>query len=423
MKKPVFFISSTIYDFSDLRSSIKYFLEQQGCEVLTSETNDFKKPLDTHTYNACLEAMQQADYFILLVGTRVGGWYNEDKRISITQQEYREAYKLHKSGKLQIINFVRSEIWNLRDQRKDLHRFVKNANKYNSEQISSITNHPTSKVKDPRFITDFINEIGRNSETKEALNGNGKFPTGNWIHIFQSFKDIADVLTPLVFNGIPLEDAILRKLLLSELREMLSKSLVKLGTGNIYSPAFLIQKFYEENDINLDTRKLDHVKINTYRWDHLSTFSYSLLGVKIIPLVIKEALLTGTFLNYDNLANRYVETPIHKDLAELVNEINEFTRSNNSEALSVVYKHSPINRYNGDKYIEIKSESLFQFLYLILRWSNIIEYSRSIVVYLEGGKYEKPHIWGKSQIPEMNKELKEESVTTDELNSFLYNEK
>jgi hypothetical protein len=44
MKPPTFFLSSTIYDFKDLRSAIKYYLEQQGCRVLASDFNDFPKP-------------------------------------------------------------------------------------------------------------------------------------------------------------------------------------------------------------------------------------------------------------------------------------------------------------------------------------------------------------------------------------------
>ncbi len=100
MQRPTFFISSTIYDFRDLRSALKFHLEEQGCKVLASEFNDFEKPLDKHSYDACLQAIQSADYFILLIGNRVGGWYDEANRISITQREYQEAYQLHSTGKL-----------------------------------------------------------------------------------------------------------------------------------------------------------------------------------------------------------------------------------------------------------------------------------------------------------------------------------
>lgn len=73
MKRPSFFISSTIYDFRDLRSAIKYYLEQQGCTVFASEYTNFPKQLEKNTYEACLETIVKADYFILLIGARVGG--------------------------------------------------------------------------------------------------------------------------------------------------------------------------------------------------------------------------------------------------------------------------------------------------------------------------------------------------------------
>jgi Domain of unknown function (DUF4062) len=80
MDRPTIFISSTIYDFRDMRSAIKDHLEENGCRVLASEFNDFTKPLDKHSYQACLDTIQQADFFLLLVGTRVGGWYDQPNR-------------------------------------------------------------------------------------------------------------------------------------------------------------------------------------------------------------------------------------------------------------------------------------------------------------------------------------------------------
>jgi len=41
MNKPKVFISSTIEDFKDLRSAIKYYLEENGFEVATSENADY----------------------------------------------------------------------------------------------------------------------------------------------------------------------------------------------------------------------------------------------------------------------------------------------------------------------------------------------------------------------------------------------
>ncbi len=122
--RPTFFLSSTIYDFRDLRSAIKFSLEERGCRVLASEFNDFGGNLDEHSYEACLTNIEQADYFVLLIGARVGGWYDPNARVSITQQEYRTAYALHQQRKLRMVTFVRSEVWQLKEDRKELARLL-----------------------------------------------------------------------------------------------------------------------------------------------------------------------------------------------------------------------------------------------------------------------------------------------------------
>jgi len=43
MQKPKIFISSTIYDFQDLRSSLKYWLSELGFSVQLSEYSDFEE--------------------------------------------------------------------------------------------------------------------------------------------------------------------------------------------------------------------------------------------------------------------------------------------------------------------------------------------------------------------------------------------
>src|SRR2546423_1208990 len=112
VKRPRIFVCSTIYDFSDLRSALKFYLESLGCEVYLSEYNDFPKPLDVNSYEACLATIQRAHYFILLIGDRYGGIFEPAGKaddaalpISITRQEYRTAYGLAKQRRLKIVTF------------------------------------------------------------------------------------------------------------------------------------------------------------------------------------------------------------------------------------------------------------------------------------------------------------------------------
>lgn len=418
MKKPTFFISSTIYDFSDLRSAIKYFLEQQGCEVLASEFNDFRKPLDVHSYQACIDSIHRADYFILLVGSRVGGWYDKKNRISITQREYREAYSLHVKGKLKILNFVRSDIWNLRSDRIELENHLKTLD-IETETANSIRNHPTKRATDPDFIINFINEIGRNQETNVALNGEGPFPSGNWLHTFNTFRDIADVLQPEVFDGLPIDEAILRRLLLSELREVLRKSLVKFKEGAVYSPTVTIKNFYHEHELSPSISEDHYTRIKTKRWGLLSTFGIGLLGVKINTLILPKALSSSTFLSFDSGKGAFEEEPIYHALHLLQQEIDLLSKGNTSETLSIIYETSPRQRQREEETISIKSIKLFAFLHLLQRWSNIIVLSKSVINYLEGGIFEMPEIFERTPIPSMVEAIKKETVTQEEVTKFI----
>lgn len=242
MSRPSFFLSSTIYDFRDLRSSIKYFLEELGYLVLASEFNDFPKPLDAHSYTACLETLKKADYFILLIGNRVGGWYDAEERISITRQEYRDAYKLHQQGKLKIITFVRRDVWQYREQRKELSKFLEQSS-VKEKEVAEIMNSPSKFATDAKAICDFIEEISRNAETSRAVKEKTLLPTANWMHFFETFRDISDVIRAETFSGVPVEKLAFKRLLNRELTEILKSSLIKIDKGNVHSPLASIYKF------------------------------------------------------------------------------------------------------------------------------------------------------------------------------------
>lgn len=418
MKRPTFFISSTIYDFADLRSAIKCFLEQQGCIVLASEYNDFRKPLDVHSYQACLDAIQQADYFILLVGSRVGGWYDKEKRISITQQEYQEAYRLHLEGRIKIINFVRADIWNLRADRRELEIYLENLD-IEAEEANSIKNHPTKKATNPEFIINFINEISRNRETKEALSGVRPFPSGNWLHVFNSFRDIADVLQPEIFDGAPIDEAIMRRLLLSELKEVLRKSLVKFKEGSVYSPTNSILNFYNEHEVDKSALDKGYLTVNTKRWDLLSTLAINLMALKLNPLILSQVLSSPVFLRFDNIHGVFEEEPVYHALNLLQQEIYLLNKNNTSENLAIIYEHTPRRRRHNETHIRVDAVKFLAFMHLLLRWSNVITLSKSIIQHLEGALFIMPKVFGKSPIPNFNKELEKETVTQEDVNIFI----
>lgn len=419
MKQPTFFLSSTIYDFSDLRSAIKYFLEQQGCVVLASEYNDFKKPLDMHSYDACLESIKQADYFVLLIGARVGGWYDKSKRVSITQKEYREAYDLCRRGTLKIITFVRQDIWNLRADRIELERHLVGLS-LDEKEVANIAHHPTKRATDPEFIANFVAEVGRNQDTKNALSGNGALPKGNWIHVFSSFRDIADVLSTELFNGLPIDEATNRTLLLGEVKSILRKCLPKYGKRKILAPTIAIKNLYAEHEITKDILTGGWVTINTRRWDMLSSFSISLLGLSLTPMILPYVLSSPVFLAFNGDTNAFEEQPIYTTLQMLHEEIQLLTRGNNSENLAIVFEHTPRRRDPGDVEVHLDSTKFLTLLHVLQRWSNVIEISRSVIRFLEGHELVVPDLFDKSPILEMNQDLAAEMPTDEELLEFVY---
>ena len=204
MDRPKIFISSTVYDFKDLRSSLKFWLEEFEYQLQLSEFNDFEKNLSKNSYKACLESIEKVQYFILLIGSRIGGYYDEKNKISITQQEYRKACQVAKSKGLRLIIFVRQDLWDIKDDRKALNKYLREEylreNKLDEDDLKKISFHSSRVVSNAEFVFNFIDEVCKKQGMKEALKKGTPFPAKNWVHRFQTFRDIVDVLK----NELPL---------------------------------------------------------------------------------------------------------------------------------------------------------------------------------------------------------------------------
>jgi len=417
MRRPTFFISSTIYDFRDLRSAIKFYLEEQGCKVMASEFNDFEKPLDKHSYEACLDAVRSADFFILLIGTRVGGWYDEGNQISITQREYREAYQMHAAGKLNLLNFVRSEVWQAKEDRRELTKYLKTLD-LEPPIRSAIANYHAKTAANADFLVKFIDEVSRNEETKLAVQGKGPAPSGNWVHVFDGFRDIVDVLNGQVFASIPVEDMTVRRLLRRELRDFVGQCLVKSKT-DVYSPRSVIDRFHAEHPITLDGKEDEFTTVGAKRWDMISMFAMHLLARQLHPVVLPQVLSRPTFLEFDLASSSYKETPVHEALARLQEEIRRFNDSNTSENLSPIFEHSPRRRSSRAEPVEIETMKLAGLLHLLDRWSNVLDLSAAILRHLDGGPFVLPNLRPDTPVQGMQEMLDAERPSEHDISSFL----
>lgn len=416
-KRPTFFLSSTIYDFRDLRSAIKFGLEARGCRVLASECNDFGGDLAAHSYEACLSQIAQADYFVLLVGTRVGGWYDELNRVSITQQEYRTAYELHRKGQLKIVTFARSEVWQLREDRKALKRYLRAAN-IDAAQKVDIANHPSPFADDPAFISDFLTEIGRNRETSEATKTGAGKPTGNWIHVFKDFRDVDDVLSPLTFSGKTADEAAYSKALQYELLRVLASFLIKFeGQPNDYSR--VLRKHIDDHPIEKGDRSIGYVHMTTKAWWSFSTILFHSLGSELNTLVINDALTSSLFLEYDRDASAYVQTPAYEALWKIVDEIRAYNRNVTAENLSILSEFSPRGIGRTQNTVQLPTDRLAMLYIIGQRWVNIVSLSIALIRHLEGQPFEAPELMPFSPIKGLDEEIAQEAVTAAEARAAM----
>jgi hypothetical protein len=414
--KPTFFISSTIHDFKDLRSAIKFYLEEQGCAVLASEFNDFGQPLDVHSYDACLAQIESADYFVLLIGARIGGWFDEGSKTSITRKEFRVAYDLHLRGRLKILTFVRADVWAVKDDRKELSRFLDGLG-LDPATVATIKSRPGRAASDAAVLIDFIEEVGRNQQTNSAVKGKEDLPTGNWIHSFNSFRDVIDVLRGQVFAGRPAEHAVQLQLLRTELLVLISKLLIKLSDGTVVFPFKRIEKFSQNYPVVAESleRSITVARDDFERFVHVL---FHVSGGQLHLQVTEKILLSDVLLRFDPDAGVFQETPIYVALVMLRQEIQTYLRSQSKSNPSTEAIQA-INRAGKGRPVTLPLMTFVSLRHVVDRAANIVLLAKAAVRHLDGAPFEMPLLLPASPFSDQVEQLDKERVTLDLAEQFV----
>ena len=378
--KPCVFISSTIYDFSDLRSALRNYMEEMGFDVLSSECNDFPRQIDKNSYDACITTIDSCDYFILLIGSRVGGWFNETEKISITQAEYRHAYERLSNGNLKILTFVRSSIWTIREDRKALEEFVKESYKEEYElsdsDVQKITRHRSRFVNDADFIFNFITEVSRNTEMKKAIKDGTKLPEGNWLHQFSTFTEIVQSLrvafqTTDNLSLVALKEN-LKSELVSNLQQLLHKHKGVITDIDLFYNAFRNNNTFTPSDISIYVSR-----------HHMDCLDLALVytnvdSSRISTQFIDAGIESGAFLDYDVATGTYVPSMFLIRLKELqVNLAKYIKSSGKSDIPKLLLKYKKDNS-PGDP-IEVSTGDLGIMAYTIDRYIDVCSLSKGIL--------------------------------------------
>jgi len=304
MTKPRIFISSTVIDFADLRSALKYWLTEAGFDVQMSEHADFDKNSAINSYEACLETIASCDYFILLIGSRKGGDYNDGSCISITRKEYRVAYELVEQGKIKkIISFVRQSVLDVIEDRK----------------VSKNT-EPSKILDDPAHITDFVREAKRIDDMKC-----GTAPSNNWVNSFNRFDDIIDVLkVELRINlniSLRIAERNVKSATISNLRWIYN-----IEDGNIVNYFECFEPVYKKLLSESNSRTVMNNCVFTISNDELkNAFDFFIFFRhridRLCEMTFTNAVSSGVFLRYNKKTDDFTEGKLYNALIEISNEI------------------------------------------------------------------------------------------------------
>ncbi len=319
---------------------MKLWLEESGFEVLLSEHNDFPQQPKSNSYDSCLQAIDRCDYFIQLIGHRIGGLYDAGDRISITRMEYRHAYRRAVTGQLKIIPLVRKELWDIREDRRALQDAIRQDTFLDKELSDTdkkrIFNCPSKFANEAETLFEFLREVGRVDEMKLATRGEAPLPSANWIYQFNSFRDVLDALkTTLDLRG-NLRQKTLRTNLVHEL-ELNTRALLTVGNGTAFPFANWCQP----------ARKAFSGLVEgttTYTINHAAMFACFIVNAPTVILRLRSLTLTtaiesGEFLRFDRLEGRHAISALQSAMLQLSDEITVLRRLQEAAPFQQMISH------------------------------------------------------------------------------------
>lgn len=95
-KKPVIFISSTVYGIEELLERIYAILTSFGYEVWLSHKGTVPVFSNKSAFENCITAVEKCDLFLGIITPYYGSGVDQDEDVSITHKELRKALELKK---------------------------------------------------------------------------------------------------------------------------------------------------------------------------------------------------------------------------------------------------------------------------------------------------------------------------------------
>jgi len=414
MKRPTIFLSSTIYDFQDLRSALKDYLEQRGCTVYASDFNDFVKGLDGHSYDECLATIEQCDLFVLFIGSRVGGFADAATRTSITRAEYEHAYARAQQGLIRIVSFVRSDVWTHRESVKELQRHLQNDARSQTE--AEPVRAPSKFMTDAETIISFIETVSRNAETGAAVKGEGPFPVANWIHRFSTFPEIRAVLDPLITGGMDVSQALGRRTLLVKLKTLLQGIVFIVTDGSAVAPSHVVVRLI--HDINVQVKDIGKdIPLESKTWTSLIMLATWVSTAKADASALVPTLGEPLLFEYDPASGEFSETAEQRALTLLVSQIAAFNQARAGFDQVALIQGKNVNRPP----VMARAEHVVSALSMMLSWAAMAENAIALAAAMQGSSAVAPPQLPLSPFLAQQGGLEKERVTPAHIDALIDN--
>lgn len=246
---PRVFISSTIRDFEDLRSAHHYWISRQGFNVQASEFSNFDVRPTADTFDACFNSIRESDIYVVLIGNRRGSWYDETARISVTQQEYRVAYRnFLQFGRPLVVRLARRGTWEKAEELRG--------------SLATLAGDVTSidllikaaPFEDARHLLGFLAEVQSLSPDWTSDCPASEASGLNWVHRFYSFEESLSVLNRVLGLNVDLASKGMLTAAANELVDLLKAHTYKFSSTHKYFSFILIRSLRDKYPIDKITR-------------------------------------------------------------------------------------------------------------------------------------------------------------------------
>jgi hypothetical protein len=177
-----------------------------------------------------------------------------------------------------------------------------------------VARHESRFVTDAEAIFSFIDEVTRAEEMRSAVKLGSDYPTGNWVHVFDSFEEVVSTLRTALGSSGNLRrralDACLKHEILRNLQGVIGGAPNRLSIDEYFASLATAKGVGRLDDLN-GTTLLRASQVNSLALG--LTVAYTAYETTFLD----EALRSGEYLAYDSAKARFDVGPIQERLINL----------------------------------------------------------------------------------------------------------